>query len=72
MQLIQIGQTPAMTLQQLIEEMGARQFAEIEQLKQAALERHAAAQLRSTSTARRQQLGRKRLSVHMMKRAVAL
>lgn len=46
MQLIQIGQSPAKTLQQLIEEMAAVQTAEIEQLKQAALARHAAAQLR--------------------------
>lgn len=51
MQLIQIGQTPAKTILQLIEEMSANQSAEVEQLKRAALERQAAAQIRRTSTA---------------------
>jgi hypothetical protein len=46
MQLIQIGQPLSVTLQQLIEQMAAQQSAEIEQLKQAALEKHAASRLR--------------------------
>jgi hypothetical protein len=49
MQLVQIGQTPTKTLQQLIEEMSARQSTEVAELKQAAPERYAAAQLRHTS-----------------------
>ena len=53
MQLIQIGQTPTKTIQQLIDEMSARQSDEVEQLKRAALERYAAAQLRRKSTAHR-------------------
>jgi hypothetical protein len=43
MQLIQIGQPAGLTIQQLIEQMAARQCAEIEQLKREALEKHAAA-----------------------------
>jgi hypothetical protein len=39
MQLIQIGQPSSPTILQFIEQMAARQFAEIEQLKQAALAR---------------------------------
>jgi len=42
MQLIQIGQPLVATVQQFIEQMAARQSAEIEQLKQAALAREAA------------------------------
>ena len=52
MQLIQIGQPPTMTLQQLIEQMADRQSAEIERLKQAALERNASAQIRRASNGR--------------------
>jgi hypothetical protein len=37
MQLIQIGEPHIPTIQQLIEQMAARQFDEIEQLKQAAI-----------------------------------
>jgi hypothetical protein len=46
MQLIQIGQPLSVTVHQLIEQMAARQSAEIAQLKQEALEKHAAAGLR--------------------------
>jgi hypothetical protein len=56
MQLIQIGQTPTKTILQLIEEMSASQSAEVEQLKRAALERQAAAQLRRTSMAHPQRV----------------
>jgi hypothetical protein len=65
MQLIQIGQSPAKTIQQLIEEMSALQSAEFDQLKQAALERHAAAQLRRRSKARPQLVRCQRPSVHV-------
>lgn len=58
MQLIQIGQTPAQTIQQLIVEMADRQSAEVAQLKQAALERYAA-QLRRMSKTGARQLRRK-------------
>jgi hypothetical protein len=71
MQLIQIGQTPAKTLLQLIEEMSASHFAEVERLKQSALERHAAAQLRRTSMARSRQVRCTRPSARMARRAVA-
>ncbi len=47
MQLIQIGQSPILTVHQMIDQMAVRQFSEIEELKQAALARHA------NSTARR-------------------
>ena len=72
MQLIQICQTPAQTLQQLIEEMAARQSAEVEQLKQMALQRHAAAQLRRKSKARPQLVRCQRPSAHTMTRALSL
>ncbi|HEY4930494.1 MAG TPA: hypothetical protein VII23_02900 [Terriglobales bacterium] len=72
MQLIQIGQTPAQTLQQLIEEMASRQSAEVEQLKRMALERHAAAQLHRKSKARPQLVRCQRSSTHTMKRALPL
>jgi hypothetical protein len=52
MQLVQIGQTPLQTLQEMIEDMAAQQSAEITQLKQAALERYAAAQLRRRTASR--------------------
>jgi hypothetical protein len=63
MELIQIGQPPVLTLQQLIEQMAARQSAEIELLKQAALERLAAQHCFATKVrgsvrrARHQRLG---------------
>jgi hypothetical protein len=38
MQLIQIGQPASLTIQQLIEQMAAQEYSEIEQLKQAAPE----------------------------------
>lgn len=43
MQLIQIGGPISLTIQELIEQMASQQSAEIEQLKQAALEKNAAA-----------------------------
>jgi hypothetical protein len=46
MQLIQIGQPAALTIQQLIEQMADQQVAEIEQLRQAAIARQATATLR--------------------------
>jgi hypothetical protein len=70
MQLIQIGQTPAKTLLQLIEEMSASQSTEVEQLKQGVLERHAAAQLRRTSAVRSRQVRCIRPSVLAAKRAL--
>lgn len=72
MQLIQIGQTPTKTVQQLIEEMAVRQSAEIEQLKQAALDRHAAAQFRRASKTRTRQARCERRSTHVAKRVLAL
>jgi hypothetical protein len=71
MQLIQIGQTPSKTILQLIEEMSASQFAEVERLKQSALERQSAAQLRRTSTGRLQRVRCIRSSPRMAKRALA-
>jgi hypothetical protein len=71
MQLIQIGQTPAKTILQLIEEMSANQSAEVEQLKRAALERQTAAQLRRTATRRSRQMRCTRPSPRMAKRALA-
>jgi hypothetical protein len=47
MQLIQIGEIRQKTVLELIEEMAARQFAEIEQLKGAAQNRAAEARSRS-------------------------
>jgi hypothetical protein len=47
MQFVQIGQVPGKTLLQLIEEMAAIQFAEIERLKQSALVRQAVSEARS-------------------------
>ena len=70
MQLIQIGQTPAKTILQLIEEMSASQFAEVERLKQSALERQSAAQLRRTSPARSQRVRCIRSSARMAERAL--
>src|SRR5664279_1921815 len=52
MQLVQIGQTPSMTLQQLIDQMADRQSAEIQRLKQAALEQEATARIRRASKGR--------------------
>jgi hypothetical protein len=72
MQLIQIGQTPARTLQQLIEEMASHQSAEVGQLKQVALERHAAAQLRRKSKASPQLVRCQRPSAHTRKRVLPL
>jgi hypothetical protein len=72
MQLIQIGQTPAKTIQQLIEEMSALQSAEVEQLKQSALERYAAAQLNRTSKVRTHRARCARPSALVAKRALAL
>lgn len=43
MQLIQIGGPLSLTIQQLIDQMASQQSAEIEQLKQAALGKNAAA-----------------------------
>jgi hypothetical protein len=43
MQLIQIGGPVVLTIQQLIEQMAAQQSADIETLKQTALEKNAAA-----------------------------
>jgi hypothetical protein len=71
MQLIQIGQTPTKTIQELIDEMAARQSAEIEQLKQAALERYAGAQLRRTLPVRLHRVRCKPPSAHRMTRALA-
>jgi membrane protein involved in colicin uptake len=71
MQLIQIGQTPAKTILQLIEEMSASQFAEVERLKQSALERQSAAQRRRTSTARPQRVRCIRPSARMVKRSLS-
>ena len=49
MNLVQIGQPSVVTVQQFIEQMAAVQSAEIEQLKQAALARHAGASVRRHS-----------------------
>ena len=63
---------PTKTIQQFIDEMSARQSAEIEQFKQAALERQAAAQLRRSSMSRLHRVRCKQRSAHKTKRAVAL
>ena len=46
MQLIQIGEPVVPTVQLMIEQMAARQFSEIEQLKQAALAKESQRKLR--------------------------
>jgi len=71
-QLIQIGQTPAKTIQQFIEEMSARQSAEVEQLKQAALQQYTAARRHGTSKVRTQRVRCKQPSSQRMKRAITL
>ncbi|HEY4960516.1 MAG TPA: hypothetical protein VII29_06645 [Terriglobales bacterium] len=72
MQLIQIGQTPAKTIQQFIEEMSARQSAEVEQLKQAALQRYTAARHHRTSKARTQRVRCKQPSAQRTSHAITL
>ena len=52
MQLIQIGEPTSTTLHQLIEQMAAQQSSEIEQLKRAALEKHATSSRRVTARRR--------------------
>lgn len=47
MQLIQIGQPARLTIRQLIEQMAARQRAEIAGLKRSALQKNTAARLRA-------------------------
>jgi len=53
MQLIQIGEPVIPTVQLFIEQMAARQFSEIEQLKQSAFARQAARKLRASKGAHR-------------------
>jgi hypothetical protein len=58
MQLIQIGEPLIPTIQQLIDQMSARQWSEIEELKQAALAKDAARRARAPRVARRRQCKR--------------
>lgn len=50
MQLIQVGKPVISTVQRMIEQMAARQFSEIEQLKQAVLAKDAARRARSQNS----------------------
>jgi hypothetical protein len=68
MQLIQIVQTPAKTIQQFIEDKSA----EVEQLKQAALQQYTAARRHGTSKVRTQRVRCKQPSSQRMKRAITL
>lgn len=53
MQLIQIGEPLIPTIQQLIDQMAARQSSEIEELKQAALAKEASRRARTPRVSRR-------------------